>query len=78
MPKYSTDRLVKLGLAVLDGSGGGLVPNWTVAETWYWVQAFPAGKDLVVEHRYVPGTGGSVDAALAWPDFRKLCPKAAP
>ena len=36
-------------------------PLWTVRETWYWEQVFPAGRDLVVEHRYRPGAGGTVD-----------------
>jgi len=60
--------LVKLGLAVADG--GSLAPAWTVRESWYWQQVFPAGRDLVVEHSYVPGTGGSVDSALSLPGFR--------
>ncbi len=69
-------RLIRLGLAALDGYRSGrdlvsrLIPIWTVKESWHWEQVFPAGRDLAVEHRYVPGTGGSVDAALAWPDFR--------
>lgn len=69
-------RLVKLGLAEMDeydagrGSERHLAPLWTVKENWYWEQAFPAGRDLAVEHRYVPGTGGSVDAALGFPEFR--------
>ena len=69
-------RLVKLGLAEPDeyDSGRGwerhLAPAWTVKESWFWEQAFPPGRDLVVEHRYVPGTGGSVDAALGFPEFR--------
>jgi hypothetical protein len=69
-------RLVKLGLAEPDeyDSGRGwerhLAPVWTVGESWFWEQAFPAGRDLVVEHRYVPGTGGSVDAALGFAEFR--------
>jgi hypothetical protein len=69
-------RLIRLGLAALDGYRSGrelvsrLIPIWTVKETWYWEQVFPAGRDLAVEHRYVPGTGGSVDAALAFPEFR--------
>ena len=61
-------RLVKLGLAKPEG--GRLVPLWSVRERWHWEQAFPAGRDLVVEHRYEPGTGGSVDAALGFPEFR--------
>lgn len=61
-------EMVRLGLAAGDGSR--VAPAWTVKESWYWQQVFPAGRDLVVEHSYVPGTGGSVDAALAYPEFR--------
>jgi hypothetical protein len=60
--------LVKLGLAEADE--GRLAPAWTVKESRYWQQVFPAGRDLVVEHSYVPGTGGSVDSALSLPGFR--------
>lgn len=69
-------RLVKLGLAETEEYDAGrgwqrqLVPAWTVKESWYWEQVFPAGRDLPVEHRYVPGTGGSVDAALGFAEFR--------
>jgi hypothetical protein len=68
-------RLVRLGLAAPDEFDAGrgweshLAPTWTVQERWYWEQAFPAGRDLAVVHRYIPGTGGSVDAALALPGF---------
>jgi hypothetical protein len=68
------EKLIGLGLAALDQSSGEsqafLEPIWTVRESWYWEQSFPAGRDLAVEHRYVPGTGGSVDAALAFPEYR--------
>lgn len=69
-------RLVELLLAEPEEYDAGrgwerhLAPAWTVKESWYWEQSFPAGRDLAVEHRYVPGTGGSVDAALAFPEFR--------
>ncbi|HEX8481878.1 MAG TPA: DUF4424 domain-containing protein [Allosphingosinicella sp.] len=69
-------RLVKLGLAAPDEYDAGrgwerhLAPLWTMKESWFWEQAFPAGRDLAVEHRYVPGAGGSVDAALGFPEFR--------
>ena len=46
-------------------------PIWTVRETWHWDQTFPAGRDLGVEHRYVPGVGGTAGAALASPEYRK-------
>jgi hypothetical protein len=68
------ERLIGLGLAALDQSSGQrsqayLEPIWTVRESWFWEQRFPPG-DLIVEHRYVPGTGGSVDAALGFAEFR--------
>lgn len=69
-------RLLKLGLAEADEYDAGrgwerhLAPAWTVRESWFWEQTFPTGRDLAVEHRYRPGTGGSVDAALADPGFR--------
>ncbi|HYW14639.1 MAG TPA: DUF4424 domain-containing protein [Allosphingosinicella sp.] len=69
-------RLVKLGLAEANEYGAGpaaeqyLAPLWTVKETWFWEQGFPAGRDLAVEHRYAPGTGASVDAALGFAEFR--------
>lgn len=71
-------RLEKLGLAGGDeydqGDGRGmqrhLIPLWTVKESWFWEQSFPPGRDLVVEHRYTPGTGGSVSTPLSNPAFR--------
>jgi Domain of unknown function (DUF4424) len=60
--------LIKRGLVQADE--GHLMPAWTVRESWYWQQVFPAGRDVVVEHSYAPGTGGSVDSALSLPGFR--------
>jgi hypothetical protein len=45
-------------------------PLWTLKETYYWRQTFPAGRDLRISHRYKPGTGGSVGAQLAIPNLR--------
>lgn len=76
LPPAQRERLVKLGLAAIDEYDNGkgwekhFVPAWTVQEIWHWEQVFPAGRDLVVEHSYTPGAGGSVDAALAFPEFR--------
>ncbi len=47
-----------------------LVPLWTVRDTWYWQQSFPAGRDLLVDHEYRPGAGSSVGTGLAMPDYR--------
>jgi hypothetical protein len=76
LPEAQRERLLKLGLAAVDEYDNGkgwekhFVPAWTVAETWHWEQIFPAGRDLIVEHVYTPGTGGSVGTALADRDFR--------
>jgi hypothetical protein len=72
----SKARLLRLGLAETDEYDAGrgwerhLAPLWTVRETWHWEQDFPAGRDLIVEHRYRPGAGGSVGTALTLPGFR--------
>jgi hypothetical protein len=84
LPPAERARLLRLGLAETDEYDDGhgmtkhLVPAWTVRETWYWRQVFPAGRDLHVEHSYVPGTGGSVGSMLvdrkarAEPDGRRM------
>jgi hypothetical protein len=77
LPAATQARLVKSGLAIPDeyDSGKGwekhLAPAWSVRETWYWTQTFPAGRDLKVEHAYAPGTGASVDSALSIPELRR-------
>ncbi len=67
-------RLEALGLVESYGEGGGPRRNhdarWTVRETWHRQQVFPVGRDVIVEHRYVPGTGGTVSTALGNPTIR--------
>jgi hypothetical protein len=77
LPPATKTRLQSLGLArdeEWDNNGKGmkhhLVPLWTVRDKYWWTQRFPAGRDLVVDHRYVPGTGGSVENQIAFPQFR--------
>jgi len=71
LPRAEQDRLLAAKLAEPDESDDGhgtkrhLAPAWTLRETWYWEQTFPAGRDLHVEHSYAPGTGGSVGTMLA-------------
>ena len=68
-------RLAALGLVEIhasnDGAESGFAPRWTVRETWHWEQVFPAGRDLVVEHRYTPGSGGTVTTGLGNPEYRQ-------
>lgn len=76
LPAQERERLRRLGLIDIDEYDAGrgwqrdVVPLWTVRETWYWQQTFPAGPDLVVEHEYTPGTGASAGVALASREWR--------
>jgi hypothetical protein len=66
-------RLAAAGLVRSNGEVEGrpwVEPLWTVKETWHWDQIFPAGRDIVVEHRYRPGAGGIVSTSLASREFR--------
>jgi hypothetical protein len=78
LPTAEKRRLQSLGLAgeeEYDDDGKGmkrhLIPLWTVQDRWWWRQRFPAGRDLSVEHRYVPGVGGSVESPIASPEYRR-------
>mgnify|MGYP006196624681 CR=1 FL=1 len=70
-------RLEQLGLveAIEYDVGSGMrrdyEPRWTVRETWHREQVFPPGRDVVVEHQYTPGTGGTVTTGLANRDYRE-------
>ena len=72
LPKADRDRLMALDLAepTDDQVDGPIIsPQWTVRETRFWEQVFPAGRDLVVEHSYRPGTGQATATGLVHPDY---------
>jgi hypothetical protein len=75
LPRPAQDRIARAGLADFaadPGTGRRMAtPLWTVRETWHWDQTFPAGRDLVVEHRYRPGLGGSAGSGLYNPELRQ-------
>jgi Domain of unknown function (DUF4424) len=77
LPAARRAELQRLGLVDADEYDDGhgmtrhLVPLWTVRDTWYWQQTFPAGRDLIVEHRYRPGAGSSAGTPLAFLDYRR-------
>ncbi|MFZ5779318.1 MAG: DUF4424 domain-containing protein [Pseudomonadota bacterium] len=71
LPEAVKAELVRSGVAHVEEYDAGkgmqkhLSPlNWTLKTTWYWTQTFPAGKDLVIEHRYRPSVGGSVQTRV--------------
>jgi uncharacterized protein DUF4424 len=71
LPAAEQDRLERLGLIEIYGTAPRRFNlRWTIRETWHWQQLFPAGRDLIVEHRYAPGTGGTVSTALGSPALR--------
>jgi len=49
----------RLGLIDEDG-----YPAWKLETTYHWLQRFPAGVPVVVEHRYQPSVGGTVATLL--------------
>jgi len=67
--------LERRGLINSDG-----IPNWTLKTTFYWEQRFPSRRELVVEHRYKPSVGSTVDLptsdladVLNGPLYSKYC-----
>jgi hypothetical protein len=77
LPPSKRAELIRLGLAgeeEWDDDGRGmkkhLIPLWTVEDKYYWTQTFAPGRDVRIDHRYVPGAGGSVEAFIAFPEYR--------
>jgi hypothetical protein len=77
LPASYKRKLVSLGLASDEEYGYGenqmehhLIALWTVRESYWWTQSFPAGRDVPIDHSYAPGTGGSVESAIAFKQFR--------
>jgi hypothetical protein len=67
------EELIRLGIAEVEEFDAGkgmekhLAPRWSLRTTFYWQQTFPAKAETVVEHRYRPSVGGSVQTFLADP-----------
>lgn len=73
LPETTLDLLRTQGIVdfeILD-AGTGLKrhvrPLWSVRTIYYWTQIFPAGRDLIVEHRYKPSVGGSAQTSVGAP-----------
>ena len=73
LPPAAQKKLLDLDLAVPDEYDAGkgwekhLAPRWTLKTTYYWQQTFPAGRDVVVEHRYIPSVGASAGTSVGSP-----------
>jgi hypothetical protein len=76
LPRDRWDELVRLGLAEIeeDDLGKGtkqLSPRWTLKTKYFWQQTFPARSELVIEHRYRPSVGGTVQTPFGDPEEAK-------
>jgi uncharacterized protein DUF4424 len=73
LPRDRWDELIRLRLAEIDefdigqGMEKHLRARWTLKTTYHWQQTFPAGREIVIEHRYKPSVGGSVETNLGAP-----------
>jgi hypothetical protein len=73
LPRDKWDQLIGLGLAQIEEFDAGkgperhLAARWTLRTTYYWQQTFPAKAETVVEHRYRPSVGATVQTFLADP-----------
>jgi len=59
LPKARRDEAVRLGL--YDPDQGGV---WVLKTTYHWLQTFPAGRPIVVEHAYTPSVGATVATSV--------------
>jgi hypothetical protein len=71
------DELVRLGLAEIERYNVGqgmtkhLTARWSLRTTFYWEQTFPAKAETLIEHRYRPSVGVSVQTSLGAPSAVK-------
>lgn len=75
LPADLEQQLTKEGLvhdASYEGAKGmekHIAPDWSLRTTYYWEQTFPAGREIVVEHSYVPSVGASVQTQIGRKDI---------
>jgi hypothetical protein len=77
LPHEKWDELVRIGLAEIEeydigkGMTKHLAARWGLRTTFYWEQTFAAKAETIVEHRYRPSVGGSVQTSLGSPSSAK-------
>jgi hypothetical protein len=77
LPADEWQDLLRLGIAEIEeyDTGRGmqkhLAARWGLQTTYYWEQTFPALAETLVEHRYKPSVGASVQTALGTPNESK-------
>ena len=74
LPREKWDELVRIGVAEIEEYDAGqgmqkhLAARWALQTTFYWEQTFPAKAETVIEHRYKPSVGASVQTSLGAPN----------
>jgi hypothetical protein len=74
LPADKWQDLLRLGIAEIEeyDTGRGmqkhLAPRWGLHTTFYWEQSFPGLAEVVIEHRYKPSVGETVQTALGAPN----------
>ncbi len=77
LPREQWDELTRIGLAEIEeydigkGMQKHLAARWSLRTTFYWEQTFAAKAETVIEHRYRPSVGGSVQTSLGAPASAK-------
>ncbi len=77
LPSEKWDDLVRIGVAEIEEYDAGqgmqrhLSARWGLQTTYYWEQMFPAKAEVVIEHRYKPSVGASVQTSLGSPNESK-------
>jgi hypothetical protein len=77
LPPDKWDELLRIGLTEIEeydvgqGMKKHLAARWTLQTTYYWEQTFPARVETLIEHRYKPSVGASVQTSLGSPDATK-------
>jgi Domain of unknown function (DUF4424) len=77
LPRERWDEFLRLGLAEIEEYDAGqgiqqhLAARWTLQTTYYWEQTFPSQAETLIEHRYKPSVGASVQTALGSPNESK-------
>jgi uncharacterized protein DUF4424 len=77
LPQDKWEELLRIGLAEIEEYDAGrgmrkhLEARWMLQTTYYWEQTFPAKAETMIEHRYRPSVGASVQTSLGSPDDAK-------
>jgi hypothetical protein len=73
VPQEKWDELTRIGLVEIDEFDAGkgmerhLAARWSLQTTFYWEQTFRSKAETVIEHRYRPSLGASVQTSLGDP-----------